>query len=66
MDGNARPSTPPRQTVEVPGGRNLYAYEADDFAAAVLDGRPPAVSEADTLGNMRVLDEIRRQVGLAY
>ena len=66
MDGHARPATPPRETVEVPGGRHLYAYEADDFAAAALDGSPPAVSPADTLGNMRVLDELRRQVGLAY
>ncbi len=66
MDGNPRPQTPPRETLEVPGGRNLFAYEAGDFAAAVLDGKPPAVSPADTLGNMRVLDEIRRQVGLSY
>lgn len=66
MDGNARPATPPRETIEVPGGRNLYTYEIDDFAAAVLDGKPPAVSEADTLGNMRVLDEIRRQAGLPF
>ena len=66
MDGNPRPAAPPRETVEVPGGQNLYTYEIDDFAAAVLDAKPPAVSEADTLGNMRVLDEIRRQVGLPY
>ncbi len=66
MDGPARPTAPPRETVEVPGGRHLYAYEADDFAAAVLDGKPPAVSAADTIGNMRVLDELRRQVGLAF
>jgi D-xylose 1-dehydrogenase (NADP+, D-xylono-1,5-lactone-forming) len=66
MDGNARPATPPRETVEVPGGKNLYAYEADDFAAAALDGAAPAVTEQDTLGNMRVLDEIRRQIGLPY
>jgi xylose dehydrogenase (NAD/NADP) len=66
MDGNPRATAPPRETVDVPGGRNLYAYEADDFAAAVLDGKPPAVSESDTLGNMRVLDEIRRQVGLPF
>ena len=66
MDGVARPSAPPRRVVEVPGGRNLYAYEADDFAAAARDGRAPAVSAADTIGNMRVLDELRRQAGLAY
>jgi predicted dehydrogenase len=66
MDGGPRPTTPPRETVEVPGGRHLYAYEADDFAAAALDGRAPAVSAADTIGNMSVLDEMRRQVGLPF
>jgi predicted dehydrogenase len=66
MEGNARPSAPPRETIEIPGGRNLYAHEIDDFAATVLDGKPSAVTSADTLGNMRVLDEIRRQLRLAY
>jgi predicted dehydrogenase len=66
MDGVARPTAPPRETITIPGGRNLYAYEIDDFAAAVIDGSPPAVTSADTIGNMRVLDEIRRQIGLAY
>lgn len=65
MNGKPRPTTPPRQIVEVPGGRNLYAYESDDFAAAALDGAAPAVSAADTIGNMRVLDALRRQVGPA-
>jgi hypothetical protein len=32
---------------------------ADDLAAAVLDGAKPSVSEADSLGNMAVLDEMR-------
>lgn len=66
MDGKPRTVTPPRQVIEVAGGRNLYAYEADDFAAAALDARPPAVTPADTLGNLRALDALRRQVGLAY
>ncbi len=57
---------PPRETRHVDAGKELYALEADDFASAVLDGRPPALSEADTLGNMAVLDEIRRQIGLMF
>ena len=44
----------------------LYALEADDFTATVLDGAPPAISAADSLSNMRVLDELRRQAGLPF
>jgi predicted dehydrogenase len=57
---------PPRETRTIDAGKELYALEADDFAAAVLDGKPPALTEADTLGNMAVLDEIRRQIGLTF
>jgi predicted dehydrogenase len=53
---------PPRETRHVDSPSPLYALEADDFAASVQDGKPPAVSEADTLGNMAVLDEMRRQM----
>jgi predicted dehydrogenase len=60
-----RNATPPQpQTFFVDAGKPLYALEADDFAAAVLEGAKPAVSETDTLGNMRVLDEMRKQVGV--
>jgi predicted dehydrogenase len=60
------PQRPPRETRSVDANQELYALEADDFAAAALDGRPAALSEADTLGNMAVLDEIRRQIGLEF
>ena len=30
------------------------------------EGTPPVVSEADTMGNMRVLDEIRRHLGVRF
>jgi hypothetical protein len=43
---------------------DLYGLEADAFAASVLDGAAGAVSEADTMGNQRVMDEIRRQMGV--
>ena len=46
--------------------KKLCGLTADDFAAAALDGKPPAISEADTMGNMKVLDEIRRQIGLVF
>jgi predicted dehydrogenase len=41
-----------------------YALEAEAFRAAVQDGAEPFVSKQDSLGNMRVLDELRRQIGL--
>ncbi|MEA2734171.1 MAG: D-xylose 1-dehydrogenase D-xylono,5-lactone-forming [Humisphaera sp.] len=56
----------PRETRTIDAGKELYALEADDFAAAVIDGKPTAVTEADTLGNMAVLDEMRRQIGLEF
>jgi len=44
----------------------LYAMEADDFAATVFNHTPPRVSPEETLGNMRALDEARRQIGLKF
>jgi D-xylose 1-dehydrogenase (NADP+, D-xylono-1,5-lactone-forming) len=61
-----QPGPPPRDVrrISVPG--HLYGIEADDFAAAVLDGRQPRLSRQDSIGNMRVLDEMRKQVGLKF
>jgi D-xylose 1-dehydrogenase (NADP+, D-xylono-1,5-lactone-forming) len=58
------PGSSPRQTVSVDARLPLLAQEADDLAAAVLDGAEPAVSEVDSLGNMAALDEMRRLAGL--
>jgi len=55
-----------RRTVSSQAAMGLYALEADAFAAAVQDGDEPVVSKADTLGNMRVLDELRGQIGLSF
>ena len=66
MDLAAGAKAQPRETRLVDANAELYALEADDFAAAVLDGKPPAVTERDTLGNMAVLDEMRRQIGLSF
>jgi predicted dehydrogenase len=64
MDGNTAPVTPPRETRYVDAGKDLYALEADDFAGTVLDNKPPFMSRRDTLANMRILDELRRQIGV--
>jgi xylose dehydrogenase (NAD/NADP) len=55
-----------KNTAVVSAHKHLYALEADDFAATVLDGAPPRVTEADSLGNQRCLDELRRQVGVVF
>jgi len=66
MDEAKRAAPPPREVRWVSADRELFALEADDFAAAVLDGRDLPIRPADSLGNMRVLDEIRRQIGLDF
>ena len=66
MDRKTPAEKPAPRTVHVDAGKPLYALEADDFAATVQDSAEPAISRAETLGNMRVLDELRRQVGLGF
>lgn len=48
--------------------RQLYAIEADTFAAGVEAGGVayPAMSPADSLGNIAVLDKWRAEISLAY
>jgi predicted dehydrogenase len=62
----AAPTTPPRDTRTTTADRELYALEADDFAATVFDGVPPRVPRELTLSNVRVLDKIRSQLGLSF
>ena len=60
-------ATSPEEIVVRPD-RTIYAYEADAFAEALVADRRdvPAMSTADTLGNMAVLDAWLRQVGVVY
>ena len=68
MDGPARPAAtqPQRETHEVSAPAELYALETEDFAAAVFDGAPPAMTRGETVGNMRLLDDLRRQIGVKF
>jgi predicted dehydrogenase len=59
----SQPAPPPRQSFTVDTDGELYGIEADSFAATVFDGTAPAVTREDTLGNQRVMDELRRQIG---
>ena len=62
-DGTAR-------VVEVAEDRWLYAFEADAAGEAIRAGRQefaaPGMTWDDTLGNLRVLDKWRAEVGLTY
>ena len=63
MDGPVKPATSPaRETVRVPVVGELYGIEADAFAGCVLDGTQPWVTPADTIGNMRVLDQLHQKI----
>jgi D-xylose 1-dehydrogenase (NADP+, D-xylono-1,5-lactone-forming) len=64
MDGANRPAPPPRETRTIDANMDLYGLEADAFAEVVLDNAPPFVSREDSLGLMRTLDELRRQIGV--
>lgn len=55
---------PPREVRTFDAGIELFGLEADDFAATVQDGIAPRVTEQESVGNMVVLDELRRQVVL--
>jgi predicted dehydrogenase len=60
--GGAAPVVPPREKHVVNADLNVFAFEADDVAATILDGQPPRITRQDSLGNMRVLDAMRRQL----
>ncbi|MCC5808632.1 MAG: aldo/keto reductase [Opitutales bacterium] len=55
-----------REVVTVREPRPLYGVEADTVAAHIAVGEAPAMSHADTLGNMRTLDRWREAIALVY
>lgn len=64
VPGSKTPATPPRQTIEADDDRDVYAVEADAFAACVLDGAPSFVTQQDSIGNMRTIEALRAAAGL--
>ncbi|MCS7033344.1 MAG: Gfo/Idh/MocA family oxidoreductase [Phycisphaerae bacterium] len=62
----SKPAAPERRVVPIPVEGDLFGIEADEFAGAVLDGTPPRISREFTIGNMKVMDEIRRQIALTF
>ena len=66
QDKPAQGSGPWQETIDVTSSRPLLALEADAFAATVVEGADRFITVEETLGNMKILDEMRRQVGLSY
>jgi predicted dehydrogenase len=68
MDKSTGPPPPPDVRTPdvrtVDAGIDLFALEADRFAESILDGAPVLITPADSMGNMRLLDDLRRQVGV--
>ena len=57
---------PPVETFGIESTKPIFAYEADDFAATVLHGAAPRITRDDSVANMRILDDMRRQVGVPF
>ncbi len=51
------------ETIEAKTNKPMYALEAEAFAAAVAGGEP-WITREDTLGNMKVLDQLRALSGV--
>jgi predicted dehydrogenase len=52
--------------VRVEADRGIYAIEADAVAESIQAKEAPAMSWADSYGNMRTLDRWRAEIGLTY
>ncbi|MBL4702053.1 MAG: Gfo/Idh/MocA family oxidoreductase, partial [Phycisphaeraceae bacterium] len=57
---------PMRKEVHIDAGLPVFALEADDFAAVVMDHAQPTISEADSIANMQVLDKLRLMAGVRF
>ena len=52
-----------RRRERVPGA-STYSYQLAAFTAAVLRGEPTLTPPADSVANMRVIDDIYRAAGM--
>ena len=59
-----------KQTIELAEPRHLYSFEIDAVSDALKSGRTefksPGMSWSDSLGNLRVLDKWRADIGLVF
>jgi predicted dehydrogenase len=54
------------EEIVVTPDRDLFTYEADTVAAHIAARQAPAMGWDDSLGNMRLLDRWRQEIGLAF
>jgi predicted dehydrogenase len=54
------------ETIQRGSLSSQYAMEADAMARVLRDDEEPFMTEVDTLGNMRTLDQLRKSAGLSY
>ena len=54
------------ETIVVDVDRDLFTYEADMVAGHIADRQAPAMTWADSEGNIELLDAWRAQIGLTY
>lgn len=55
-----------QEVISVAVDRDLFTYEADMVAAHIAERQAPAMLWDDSLGNMKVLDQWRQEIGLVY
>jgi len=60
MEGGG--SAPGEQVHRVDADYPLFGLEAEAFADAALDGKPPFITRAETIGNHRVMDRLRAMI----
>ena len=46
--------------------KSIYSIEIDTVAKHIADRQAPAMNWADSLGNMKALDQWRSQINLEY
>ena len=54
------------ESVEIQAEEAPYALEAKAFSNAVFGDAAPWISKQDTLGNMRILDQLRISAGVPF
>lgn len=56
---------PEAKEIVIRADRDLYSYEADMVDSHIEDRQAPAMSWEDSMGNMRLLDSWRAEIGLS-